>query len=135
MSTQVGPLKMVTPKTLVRGLSADIKKHNASIVEHWTFETLVIEYYFEVRAFCDGSSKQYFDSECFTVLVSQLTDECDLEFVSDCPVLMLKHNEQLVEITVQHDEMEKLSGVWLKFKIRDYNTNEDTVRCYLFRPD
>ncbi len=128
-------LTAVVPKSNIKGFSVEIIQHNSSIIAESCNEDLAIDYYFEVSVVCDGTNPTYKKTSYFMVLISQLIDRCDLEFVSNCPILMLKQNEQLTDISVTHGEMDNLHGVWLVFTIKNCTTEEDELRGYLFRPD
>ncbi|MES2748832.1 MAG: hypothetical protein V4606_00335 [Patescibacteria group bacterium] len=132
---QTRQLTAVVPKSNIDGFSVSLKRHNTSLIADSHNEDLAIDYYFEVTVMCDGTNRRYPKASYFTVLVSQLFDRCDLEFVSNCPVLMLKCNEQLTSIEVTHAEMDNRRGVWLVFSIKNCTTEEGELRGYLFRPD
>lgn len=135
MLMQTSQLQDIQPKTKLDGFWVDMRRHNSSIVDQTRNEDLVIDYYFEVTVACDGRNPSFREVGHFSILISQLITECGLEFVSTCPVLMLKQYEKLNTITVEHGEMENMSGVWLACTIEDCRTSKQTVRGYLFRPD
>ena len=135
MLMQTGQLNAVKPHTDISGFSVEIKRHNSPIVADSCNEDLVIDCYFEVTVISDGTNKKYPETGRFTVLISQLITNCKDEFVSNCPILMLKPFEWLTAINVQYGTFEQRYGVWLAFLVKNRKTGEETVHGYIFRPD
>jgi hypothetical protein len=135
MLQQSSQLKGVVPRSHVDGFSVDILRHNDFIVRDAQHEDFVIDYYFEVTVFCDGTNSEFKEKGYFAIHISQLLYDCIAEFETNCPVVMLKPYEQLLAVEVLRGEMNDLRGVWLSLSIRNYQTNEDYVQGFLFREE
>ncbi len=119
----------------VKHFSIIVERIDEPVVEDSKYETLFIDYYFEVIVVYDGQGK-YGSESYICILISQKTDHCDNSYVPSenkdgtARCIVLEKDEVCTGLSVVEGKIEDISGVLLLMGIRNTKTNEKKILAF-----
>lgn len=115
-------LHNVTPKNTVDGFDVTIIKCDETLVANQEYETLLVDYYYEMCVICTGTNPTYGEEGYVIFLISQLTDTCVIEINppdTSTEVVILQVTEELESIVITKGEHHGEQCALLCIGIRD----------------